>query len=84
MCNNQTECLILDEFMKRACYIASQVTTCWKVYRKEDIFKIPLVIKDLWQYLEHKEEGKLLREAVEKEIVNIARYYYHKTVHIGE
>ncbi|XTI84801.1 hypothetical protein V2W45_1465811 [Cenococcum geophilum] len=29
------------------------------------------------------EEGKLLRKVTEKEVVNIARYYYHKTVYIG-
>jgi hypothetical protein len=37
----------------------------------------------LWQYLQRKEEGKLLYKVIEKEVVNIARYYYHKTVYIG-
>jgi hypothetical protein len=37
----------------------------------------------LWQYLEHKKEGRLLRKTVEKGVVNIARYYYYGTVYIG-
>lgn len=32
----------------------------------------PLVIKDSWQYLEHEEEGELLREATDKGVVNVA------------
>ena len=37
----------------------------------------------MWQYLQYKKEGKLLYKVIEKEVVNIARYYYHKTVYIG-
>jgi len=37
----------------------------------------------LWQYPERKEEGKLLRKAVKKGVINIARYYHHRTVYIG-
>jgi hypothetical protein len=37
----------------------------------------------LWQYLERKEEGKLLYKAVKKGVINITRYYYHKTIYIG-
>jgi hypothetical protein len=29
------------------------------------------------------EEGELLREATEKGVVNVARYYHHETVHVG-
>ncbi|XTI96069.1 hypothetical protein V2W45_1474934 [Cenococcum geophilum] len=68
--------LILDgkRYIKvRAPYIAT--------HRKGDTFRIPLVIKDLWQYLERKEEGKLLHKAIEKEVVNIARYYHYETIH---
>jgi hypothetical protein len=36
--------------------------TCWKAFREGDESKIPLIIKDSWQYPE-REEGKLLREA---------------------
>jgi hypothetical protein len=30
-----------------------------------------------------KEKGKLLREAIGNEVVNMARYYYHETVCVG-
>ncbi|KAI1466569.1 uncharacterized protein F4812DRAFT_460838 [Daldinia caldariorum] len=43
---------------------------------------IPLVIKDSWQYTERGEEGELLREATNKEVINIARYYHHYTVQV--
>jgi Fungal protein kinase len=39
-----------------------------------------LVVKDSWQYPE-REEGQLLREATEKGVSNVARYYHHETVH---
>jgi hypothetical protein len=42
----------------------------------------PLVVKDLWQYPKQEEEGELLNKAMEKEVVNVARYYYHKTVRV--
>ncbi|GFF93350.1 hypothetical protein IFM53868_07156 [Aspergillus udagawae] len=35
-----------------------------------------------WQYPEREEEGKLLREAAENGVVNVARYYYHENVQI--
>ncbi|KAL7755607.1 hypothetical protein ACKLNR_014134 [Fusarium oxysporum f. sp. zingiberi] len=41
-----------------------------------------LVIKDSWQYPERDEEGELLREATDKGVVNLARYYHHETVQI--
>ncbi|EXM12386.1 hypothetical protein RAB80_014575 [Fusarium oxysporum f. sp. vasinfectum] len=41
-----------------------------------------LVIKDSWQYPERDEEGELLREATDKGVVNVARYYHHETVQI--
>ena len=81
--NNQTKCLILDELIKRVPCIAGWAITCWKAHREGNTSKIPLVIKDLWQYLERKEEGKLLRKAAEKGVINVARYYYHGTVCIG-
>ena len=57
--------------------------TCQKGYYKGDTFKKPLIIKDLQQYLERKEEGKLLYKILEKGVVNIARHYYYKTIYIG-
>jgi hypothetical protein len=43
----------------------------------------PLVIKDSWEYKERPEEGLLLKEAAEARVKNVARYYYHETVHIS-
>lgn len=80
--NDQTERLILDELIKRARCIAGRATTCWKAHR-EGTPKIPLVIKDSWQYPEREEEGKLLHEISEKGVVNVARYYHHKTVRVS-
>lgn len=44
---------------------------------------MPLVVKDSWQYQEREEAGKLLHEAMEEGVVNMARYYYHETVRVG-
>ncbi|KAF2786731.1 hypothetical protein K505DRAFT_411805 [Melanomma pulvis-pyrius CBS 109.77] len=48
-----------------------------------DKSRSPLVIKDSWQVLEREEEGKLLREATNKGVVNVARYYHYETVGVG-
>ena len=81
--NNQTEYLILNKLIKWAPCITSRAITCQKAHRKGNTSKIPLVIKDLWQYLERKKEGKLLYKAAEKGVINVARYYYYRTVYIG-
>ena len=81
--NEQTERLVLDGLMKRAHCVAGRATNCWKAHREGDSSKRPLVIKDSWQYPEREEEGALLREATEKGVVNIARYYHHQTVCVG-
>lgn len=81
--NGQRERLIIDEVMKRAPCIAGRATTCWKAYREGDYSRTPLVIKDSWQYPEREEEGELLREATNKGVVNVARYYHHETVRVG-
>ena len=81
--NNQMERLVLEEVMKRAPCVAGRATTCWKAHREGDKSKMPLVIKDSWQYLEREEEGALLREAMEKGVVNVARYHHHETVRVG-
>jgi hypothetical protein len=80
--NDQKERLIMDGVVKRAPCVAGRATTCWKAYREGDEAKEPLVIKDSWQYPE-REEGELLREATEKGVINVARYYYHETVRVG-
>lgn len=77
----RTERLVIDKLMKRAPCIAGRATTCWKAYREEDP-RTPFVIKDSWQYTEREEEGKLLREATDKGVVNVARYYHHETVFV--
>ncbi|KAI1420215.1 serine/threonine-protein kinase Sgk2 [Xylaria sp. FL1777] len=81
--NNQKERLIIDEVMKRARCIAGRATTCWKAHREGDDSRMPLVIKDSWQYPEREEEGGLLRDATEKGVTNVARHYYHGTVQVG-
>lgn len=81
--NNRRERLIIDEVMKRAPCIAGRATTCWKAHREGDDSRMPLVIKDSWQFLEREEEGELLREATDKGVVNVARHYHHETVRMG-
>ncbi|KAF2007867.1 hypothetical protein P154DRAFT_550100 [Amniculicola lignicola CBS 123094] len=68
--DTHTERLVIDEVVKRVPYVA-------------DNSRISLVIKDSWQFPERKEEGELLREATEKDVVNVARYYHHETVCVG-
>jgi hypothetical protein len=80
--NSQTERLIFKSLIKRAPCIAGRATTYWKAYREADS-RIPLVVKDSWQYTERNEEGELLQEATERGIVNIARYYHYLTVCVG-
>lgn len=81
--DGKLERLIIDEVITRPRAIASRATTCWKAHREDDPLKKPLVIKDSWQYPERDEEGLLVKEATEKGVANIARYYHHETVHIG-
>ncbi|KAJ5700697.1 hypothetical protein N7536_003710 [Penicillium majusculum] len=65
----------------RAPCIAGRATTCWKAHREAEL-RVPLVVKDSWQYTERDEEGELLQEATERGVVNVARYYHHSTVYI--
>lgn len=53
-----------------------------KAHREGDEANAPLVIKDSWQYPEREEEGKILNEAAGKGVINVARYYHHKTVQV--
>ncbi|KAJ9129857.1 Rhodopsin kinase [Pleurostoma richardsiae] len=76
------EKLIIDEVMRRAPCIAGRATTCWRAHREGD-GQTPLVIKDSWQYTERDEEGELLREATNEDVINVARYYHHETVEVG-
>ncbi|KAF5962908.1 hypothetical protein FBULB1_13735 [Fusarium bulbicola] len=79
--NGSTERIIVDEVMQRAPCIAGRATTCWKAH-PEGRPEMLLVVKDSWQYPERDEEGELLREATDKGVANVARYYYHETVQI--
>ncbi|ELR04271.1 hypothetical protein GMDG_06671 [Pseudogymnoascus destructans 20631-21] len=83
MRHGRKERLVIDETMKRAGCVAGRATTCWKAHLADDDTKAPLVIKDSWQYPERDEEGELLREATDKEVVNVARHYCHETVHVA-
>lgn len=78
--DGQKERLILDTLMRRAPSVVGRATTCWKAYRDGDESQTPLVVKDSWQYPERDQEGELLREATEKKVENVARYYHHETV----
>jgi hypothetical protein len=79
--NGSTERIIIDHVMQRARCIAGRATTCWKAHPERQS-KMLLVIKDSWQYPERDEEGDLLREATNKGVINVARYYHHKVVQI--
>ncbi|OGM50853.1 hypothetical protein ABOM_000792 [Aspergillus bombycis] len=83
--DGQSECISLDSLMKRSPCVAGRATTCWKAHREGDEAdaSAPLVVKDSWQYPEREEEGKLLQEATETGVVNVARYYYHETVQVN-
>jgi hypothetical protein len=64
--------------------VAGRATTCWKAHREEDESRAPLVIKDSWQYPERSEEGELLRESTEKDVVNVVRYYHYETIRVSD
>ncbi|TWU75060.1 hypothetical protein ED733_006610 [Metarhizium rileyi] len=79
--NNKVR-LVIDELIKRVRCVAGRATTCWRVHQEDDPGK-QLVVKDSWQYAEREEEGELLREATEKGVRNVARYFHHEVVHVG-
>jgi len=81
--DSRTERLILDKVIKRVACVAGRATTCWSARREGDESQTPLVIKDSWQYPEREEEGRLLHEATDKDVVNVARYYHYETVRVG-
>ena len=76
-----TERLILDEVVKRARCIAGRATICWKAHREKDPHAT-FVVKDSWQHPEREEEGEMLRMAIDKGVVHVARYYHHETVRV--
>ncbi|KAL2041528.1 hypothetical protein N7G274_005910 [Stereocaulon virgatum] len=81
--NDQIERLILTGEIKRQAAVTGRATTCWRAYSDGDESKKPLVVKDSWQYEERPEEGELIKEATDKGVRNIARYYHHETVQVN-
>ncbi|EKJ73080.1 hypothetical protein FPSE_06693 [Fusarium pseudograminearum CS3096] len=79
--NGSSKRIIIDEVVQRAPCIAGRATTCWKAHPENEP-NVLLVIKDSWQYLERDEEGDLLREATQKGVINVARYYHHEVVQV--
>lgn len=80
--DGKPERLFLEKTIRRPACIVGRATTCWKARREGAESETPLVIKDSWQYPEREDEGVLLREATDKQVVNVSRYYYHGTVQI--
>ncbi|KAL2803187.1 hypothetical protein BJX63DRAFT_437204 [Aspergillus granulosus] len=82
--DGRSERIVIDQLMQRSPCIVGRATTCWKAHcQGNNHAKIPLVIKDSWQYPERDEEGELLRMATEGGVVKVARYYHHETVKVG-
>ncbi|GJC89526.1 hypothetical protein ColLi_12364 [Colletotrichum liriopes] len=73
------ERIFLEEVILRPRCIVGRATTCWKA-RPEGHPETQLVVKESWQYPERDVEGELLKEATDKGVVNVARYYHHETV----
>ena len=77
--NGKLERLCIDALIKRNLSVIGRATTCWAAHREGDKPKQILVVKDSSQYPEREEEGELLREATEKGVMNVARYYHHES-----
>ena len=80
--DDQVERLIFTGEIKKQAVVAGRATTCWRAYSDGDESKKPLVVKDSWQYEERPEEGELIKEATDKGVRNIARYYHHEMVQV--
>lgn len=80
--DDQIERLILTEEIRKHVVVAGRATACWRAYSDKDQSKEPLIVKTSWQYEERPEEGELIKEATDKGVKNIARYYHHETVQV--
>ncbi|KAL8669127.1 MAG: hypothetical protein Q9168_006267 [Polycauliona sp. 1 TL-2023] len=80
--DDKIERLILIEEIRKHAVVAGRATACWRAYCDKDQSKEPLVVKKSWQYEERPEEGELIKEATDKGVKNIARYYHHETVQV--
>lgn len=78
------ERIYLEEVIKRQRSIAGRATRCWRGRVDNDQSNEQLVIKDSWEYEERPEEGLLLQEATAAGVTNVAQYYHHETVRIGD
>jgi hypothetical protein len=81
--NGKLERFFIDVLIKRNLFVVGRATACWAAHREGGKSKQILVVKDPSQYPEREEEGELLREATEKRVMNVARYYHHETVRVG-
>ncbi|KAI1451235.1 hypothetical protein F4805DRAFT_464040 [Annulohypoxylon moriforme] len=81
--NGIPERIVIDKFLGQLPCIVGRATACWKAYSEGDPSTM-LVIKDSWQFPERDVEGELLREATEKGVCNVARYYYHETIRVDD
>jgi Fungal protein kinase len=80
--NGKVERLIILETINRQSSLTNRGTTCWAVCREGDKSNQVLVVKDSWQYPDRPEEGNWFLQALNKGVVNVARYYHHETVRI--
>ncbi|OAL45414.1 hypothetical protein IQ07DRAFT_615230 [Pyrenochaeta sp. DS3sAY3a] len=69
--------LFIDNAIHRPRIVCGSTSTIGEAHLKGD--SRTFVIKVSWQYPEPEEAGELLREATEKYVVNVARYYHHET-----
>lgn len=74
------ERLFLTKNNRKQAMIVRWVTICWRAYYDEVNLKKLLVIKNSWQFEKRFREEKLIKEVMNKDIRNIAQYYYHKTI----
>ena len=81
--NGQTEQVILEKLLRKQAVVVGRATTCWKAYCEKDQGKVPLIVKDSWQYTERPEEGLLIKEATDSGVLHVARYYHHETVQVN-
>ena len=72
--NCQQERFILEKLTKQTTWVARQVMTYWKPYHEGDKSKKLLIVKDC----------KMLREVIEKGMIKMERYYFHKTVQVDD
>ncbi|KAB2569172.1 hypothetical protein DBV05_g12152 [Lasiodiplodia theobromae] len=81
---DKLERIFLEEVIKPQRSIAGRGTTCRKGRVDNDESNEQLVIKDSWEYEERPEEGLLLQEATAARVTNVAQYYHHETVRVGD